>query len=120
MIRRPPRSTLFPYTTLFRSPLEGERDVAKAAAPLARGALLRRDRRHQFDLISRPESLLVDPRALDRSLRPAGQGHRPDRFVLGEGLLGEERPRKVQVPLRPGRIGTEGADMRDDEADVAG
>src|SRR5205809_5489743 len=27
MIRRPPRSTLFPYTTLFRSLLEG-RDVA--------------------------------------------------------------------------------------------
>src|SRR2546427_7778882 len=24
MIRRPPRSTLFPYTTLFRSPFEGE------------------------------------------------------------------------------------------------
>src|SRR4029077_8375133 len=29
MIRRPPRSTLFPYTTLFRS------DVHRAAAPLA-------------------------------------------------------------------------------------
>src|SRR2546430_12601748 len=25
MIRRPPRSTLFPYTTLFRSPREGDR-----------------------------------------------------------------------------------------------
>src|SRR2546422_9027588 len=25
MIRRPPRSTLFPYTTLFRSPPEGQR-----------------------------------------------------------------------------------------------
>src|SRR5687767_15915396 len=25
MIRRPPRSTLFPYTTLFRSPPDGER-----------------------------------------------------------------------------------------------
>src|SRR2546430_6653280 len=25
MIRRPPRSTLFPYTTLFRSPLEPQR-----------------------------------------------------------------------------------------------
>src|SRR5947199_7669676 len=24
MIRRPPRSTLFPYTTLFRSPRQGE------------------------------------------------------------------------------------------------
>src|SRR3989442_9813557 len=27
MIRRPPRSTLFPYTTLFRSVLMGVRDV---------------------------------------------------------------------------------------------
>src|SRR2546425_8093472 len=26
MIRRPPRSTLFPYTTLFRSRCHGERD----------------------------------------------------------------------------------------------
>src|SRR2546430_5729671 len=26
MIRRPPRSTLFPYTTLFRSRLKGDRD----------------------------------------------------------------------------------------------
>src|SRR3712207_8764246 len=25
MIRRPPRSTLFPYTTLFRSPAHGQR-----------------------------------------------------------------------------------------------
>src|SRR2546428_7842631 len=25
MIRRPPRSTLFPYTTLFRSPAKGKR-----------------------------------------------------------------------------------------------
>src|SRR2546430_17589279 len=28
MIRRPPRSTLFPYTTLFRSPHDPERDLA--------------------------------------------------------------------------------------------
>src|SRR5260370_24916713 len=28
MIRRPPRSTLFPYTTLFRSGLEAKLDVA--------------------------------------------------------------------------------------------
>src|SRR5256885_5038666 len=26
MIRRPPRSTLFPYTTLFRSGMQGDRD----------------------------------------------------------------------------------------------
>src|SRR5438445_6726558 len=29
MIRRPPRSTLFPYTTLFRSVLAGERKSLK-------------------------------------------------------------------------------------------
>src|SRR3712207_8734705 len=32
MIRRPPRSTLFPYTTLFRSPLALEEVVAGQAA----------------------------------------------------------------------------------------
>src|SRR2546430_8857494 len=35
MIRRPPRSTLFPYTTLFRS---GERPVRAAARARADGA----------------------------------------------------------------------------------
>src|SRR3712207_8851525 len=40
MIRRPPRSTLFPYTTLFRSPVEGGR---ADALPLPHGPrLLRR------------------------------------------------------------------------------
>src|SRR2546430_4440940 len=34
MIRRPPRSTLFPYTTLFRS--DGERDAAATAHREAR------------------------------------------------------------------------------------
>src|SRR2546426_11067163 len=29
MIRRPPRSTLFPYTTLFRSPYDNRRESAK-------------------------------------------------------------------------------------------
>src|SRR3712207_7679917 len=31
MIRRPPRSTLFPYTTLFRSPLEMSADIRHCA-----------------------------------------------------------------------------------------
>src|SRR5215204_6768234 len=35
MIRRPPRSTLFPYTTLFRSPCRVCRDHARA---VSRGA----------------------------------------------------------------------------------
>src|SRR2546425_8602574 len=45
MIRRPPRSTLFPYTTLFRSREPGDRRRARAASlvparghPRSRGA----------------------------------------------------------------------------------
>src|SRR2546429_6263319 len=33
MIRRPPRSTLFPYTTLFRSPSASRDAAARSAAP---------------------------------------------------------------------------------------
>src|SRR5256885_6623254 len=36
MIRRPPRSTLFPYTTLFRSPRGGRATREPPAEPAAR------------------------------------------------------------------------------------
>src|SRR2546427_4876205 len=40
MIRRPPRSTLFPYTTLFRSERAGDGDaLLLASGQLARGGL---------------------------------------------------------------------------------
>src|SRR2546427_11679309 len=35
MIRRPPRSTLFPYTTLFRSAVPGAHRLARGATGLA-------------------------------------------------------------------------------------
>src|SRR3954449_7196833 len=46
MIRRPPGSTLFPYTTLFRSHRAGQGDLLLAGAPAARAAqlLVRADR----------------------------------------------------------------------------
>src|SRR5256885_7424029 len=37
MIRRPPRSTLFPYTTLFRSPQPGEGSFGRCDYAPARG-----------------------------------------------------------------------------------
>src|SRR2546425_9597045 len=40
MIRRPPRSTLFPYTTLFRSPAGSELRDAGWVALFANGALV--------------------------------------------------------------------------------
>src|SRR3712207_8453820 len=40
MIRRPPRSTLFPYTTLFRSVVEGHAGLPEALAKGGVGNLL--------------------------------------------------------------------------------
>src|SRR3712207_8052481 len=43
MIRRPPRSTLFPYTTLFRSPracLPNRRVMVRDRGPMTRSSLL--------------------------------------------------------------------------------
>src|SRR5436853_2300089 len=35
MIRRPPRSTLFPYTTLFRSPFRGHAPMKRSVSPIS-------------------------------------------------------------------------------------
>src|SRR5438445_13349309 len=101
MIRRPPRSTLFPYTTLFRSnPVI--REVAAghiAAAEVVRGIKLAADRAPDLPLPWQRDILLpwvvgllaVDLRAVDRAAVrevhpvPAGNGavrlHRPDLLI---------------------------------------
>src|SRR2546430_3332020 len=56
MIRRPPRSTLFPYTTLFRSAWEQPRDAIAGAALILAGLpiyfLRRRSEEHTSELQS--------------------------------------------------------------------
>src|SRR2546430_8543178 len=51
MIRRPPRSTLFPYTTLFRSPSDPDR-VHRGAG----GAVWLLHQRHDHDIEGAPRS----------------------------------------------------------------
>src|SRR2546422_4364440 len=85
MIRRPPRSTLFPYTTLFRSIRDAE---PEPGAPHALGAHERiEDGRDQLRGDSRPVVLHDDAHALtvqrtDRDPQPA-LAH-----DVGQGLLG--------------------------------
>src|SRR3712207_8039534 len=53
MIRRPPRSTLFPYTTLFRSPAARPgADHGLAARCLRRAAVLRHPREDGDELVT--------------------------------------------------------------------
>src|SRR5690349_24049257 len=64
MIRRPPRSTLFPYTTLFRSP--GRRGDRHDAVRV-------RDREHELAEV--PLGRLVRPRPEDRKSTRLNSSH---------------------------------------------
>src|SRR2546422_9601828 len=64
MIRRPPRSTLFPYTTLFRSPVEPHADGLVSVE------------RHGADVAVLPVAL--GAQQVDQAARQIG-GRHPDR-----------------------------------------
>src|SRR5258708_29309027 len=59
MIRRPPRSTLFPYTTLFRSDFAGADDLrtARRRQPSRTRAVRKRSEEHTSELQS-PDHLV--------------------------------------------------------------
>src|SRR3712207_7758671 len=63
MIRRPPRSTLFPYTTLFRSDgrVEGARDAHALGGGDARGGLLRVEGAREVEVALRAVEVLQEP-----------------------------------------------------------
>src|SRR5438874_7882163 len=82
MLRRPPRSTLFPYTTLFRSPKPRfglRRRRHRGWSRRSRGALWRRSEEHTSELQSRRDlvcRLLLEKKkdrsnACDQPLRVA-------------------------------------------------
>src|SRR3712207_7323871 len=75
MIRRPPRSTLFPYTTLFRS---------EECFPPAL--------RQKYDRRGRPTSKRAEPLAAD--FRQTGDGRRLPFLKLVAGMLGVPLDRK--------------------------
>src|SRR3712207_7309922 len=70
MIRRPPRSTLFPYTTLFRS-----EDVVQVGGDVARAA----EDVHHVDRARHVRQPAVDPLAEDLGDLGVVDGHRHDR-----------------------------------------
>src|SRR2546430_10719641 len=64
MIRRPPRSTLFPYTTIFRSPRQARAGDAEEGAALP----LREDRLRELRFLVRARQELHHPaRVADRA-----------------------------------------------------
>src|SRR2546421_4185895 len=111
MIRRPPRSTLFPYTTLFRSPRvdrrTGQGKPARRLDVATRGSRTRlasgadagegedvvgegREDRVAVEVLRRVEAVEV-PRAVRRPARADEERH--DRQLLEEDLLQLRRDR---------------------------
>src|SRR5689334_24132618 len=82
MIRRPPRSTLFPYTTLFRSP--ARREVA--VGDVDRDALLALG----LQAVGEERQIEVLVAALLRSARDRGQ------LIVEDGARSEEHTSELQ------------------------
>src|SRR3712207_8076201 len=80
MIRRPPRSTLFPYTTLFRSNVQ----------PEARKPLVELARRHH----TLPVAIVLD---LPEKICQARNRERPDRDFRSEEHTSELQSRQYLV-----------------------
>src|SRR5258708_19634279 len=83
MIRRPPRSTLFPYTTLFRSLVDAQDGIERAAFALMREF-------HALNVVRDPTRLLGNGKDLiqqtggipyDRSEEHTSELQSPDHLV---------------------------------------
>src|SRR2546425_3367957 len=102
MIRRPPRSTLFPYTTLFRSVLgeqavAGDRPSHVLAVPERRRLQVLVVRlRHGQRLVERALDLGLEP-ALDRGVDEV----RRDDENQDRGRQRQEQEREDQLGLKP-------------------
>src|SRR3712207_7773776 len=79
MIRRPPRSTLFPYTTLFRSLKIRTGPLAADKVPVARGSTI--------EIVNTPEPTTAERVGIDY----------PNLFnVIGPGSRSEEHTSELQ------------------------
>src|SRR5688572_31259077 len=95
MIRRPPRSTLFPYTTLFRSRLR----LRRRATDLHLADVAERDERHELglgaldDLLRLGERLLL---LLDRKSTRLNSSH----SQISYAVFCLKKKKKKKHPIR--------------------
>src|SRR3712207_7796620 len=102
MIRRPPRSTLFPYTTLFRSPGEGPPGLAEGGRlwqALARGERRVPLQGHHRSWPPRPDAAGPEERGPSRLLGARSEEHTSElqsRQYLVCRLLLEKKKNKIK------------------------
>src|SRR3989449_9028432 len=99
MIRRPPRSTLFPYTTLFRSPARAAQRVVLRQVPAVWRARAARDRRLRY--VPR-FGLVLPPVPIHRVRRPAVGPEAHHDVAPRDELHRRERARRAASAGLPG------------------
>src|SRR5258708_28812220 len=102
MIRRPPRSTLFPYTTLFRS-IERRRDVEIEVRDLRE--LLQRGRRDEVRFTQNRAQARVGfcVKRTSRSEEHTSELQSPDHLVCRLLLEKKKNPRQTRIHDIQGR-----------------
>src|SRR5256884_9997236 len=123
MIRRPPRSTLFPYTTLFRSPVE---------RPVEREVVARRPRGHALREVRGQEALLPGAGVAEAARRGdrrdqqarVGVAHAPrgrravvDRLAVSRIVSARQRDGVGEGEVRGDGVLAEGDGRAHDEGD---
>src|SRR5437016_11796076 len=102
MIRRPPRSTLFPYTTLFRSikaKFERALDVGRSERVVGgrQDAALFRNRRHTFQLDELEQRV---GRGFDPNEAGIFSDRRLDSSGIGEIVIADLEPHRALAHAR--------------------
>src|SRR3712207_7666775 len=100
MIRRPPRSTLFPYTTLFRSPSPGRCGPRRSARGAVPGF---QERRHEIDRNREDDRRRLRRSELEQRLQVRSEEHTSElqsRQYLVCRLLLEKKKRLGLLPAR--------------------
>src|SRR3712207_4709216 len=102
MIRRPPRSTLFPYTTLFRSAFTsaGSARVGRVASPRSRTGVTTVFRPGRRRMVNGTRTVML----VAVVMRPSSCG-RPQRLGRDGGEVADKagEPRNSEPDLGPGR-----------------
>src|SRR5687767_5412471 len=89
----------------------GGADIPHADLPPLRRRLVQVDRQEQLVLPSAADTMLVEKLVAERPLTRRHNGRGEDSFVFGKGLLGDERPREVQIAARPPSLGAQRANV---------
>src|SRR5438045_5501830 len=97
MIRQPPRSTLFPYTTLFRSFVEGDQRVQRVGQVCDKFSITERSEEHTSELQSLRH--LVCRLLLEKKKRKGTRRSNSSNYSHRNGRNCSRTPGRVRRPV---------------------